>query len=271
MKERLDVLLVNKGFFPSREKAKSAIMAGEVMVEGLVFDKPGMSVDEEALIQVKNDPCPYVSRGGLKLDKAIKEFHIDLEGLCCMDVGASTGGFTDCMLQHGARKVYAFDVGYGQLDYKLRQDERVVNIERCNFRYFNDEDLIVDDIGFTSIDVSFISLKHIFPVCAGLIPENSKICALIKPQFEAGREQVGKKGIVRDPEVQIEVIQKVIDYAKASNLHPIALSFSPITGTKGNIEYLIYLNKGSDLGYNITDGDIQEIVGFSHKKLKGDY
>ena len=266
MKERLDVLLVNKGYFPSREKAKSAIMAGEVLIEGRVFDKPGMSVDEEAEIQVKGDTCPYVSRGGLKLEKALKEFDIDLSGAVCMDIGASTGGFTDCMLQNGASKVYAFDVGYGQLDYKLRSDSRVVNVERCNFRYFDDRELIQEDVVFASIDVSFISLKHIFPVCSQLISENAKVCALIKPQFEAGREQVGKKGIVKDKDVHIEVISNVIDYAKACDLHPIGLSFSPITGTKGNIEYLICLNKGGDLGYNISVEDIVDTVNISHEE-----
>ena len=283
MKSRLDVLLVSKGYFQSREKAKASIMAGEVMVDGLVFDKPGMSVDEEAEIIVKSDSCPYVSRGGLKLEKAITEFNIDLTKRICLDIGASTGGFTDCMLKNGARKVYAFDVGYGQLDYRLREDDRVVNLERCNFRYFENKDkdgnIIVDsDCSFASIDVSFISLKHIFPVCSGLLSQRfsldkKQVVSLVKPQFEAGREQVGKNGIVREPEIHIEVINNVIDYAKLSNLYPVNLSFSPITGAKGNIEYLLLLevlnpndiNKETNIGYNIK---VEDIVYNAHSSLK---
>ncbi len=282
MKERLDVLLVNQGFFQSREKAKRAIMAGEVFVDGRVFDKPGMSISEDSVISVKNDSCPYVSRGGFKLEKAIRDFNIDLNGLVCMDIGASTGGFTDCMLQSGAHKVYAIDVGYGQLDYKLRIDERVVNIEKCNFRYFDNigeggEPIILEPVDFASIDVSFISLKHIFPICQKLlrplnynddsiihapdnnipsINESGKVCCLVKPQFEAGKEQVGKKGIIKDIKVHREVIENVIGYALSSGLYPTNLSFSPITGAKGNIEYLLYLNKSEDMGYNIQVEDI---------------
>ena len=266
MKERLDVLLVRNGFFPSREKAKTAIMAGEVFVDGLVFDKPGMSIPEDSFITIKNDPCPYVSRGGLKLEKAIKDFDINLKDLVCMDVGASTGGFTDCMLTMGAKKVYAIDVGYGQLDYKLRVDPRVINIEKCNFRYYEGED-VQEEVEFISIDVSFISLKHIFPVCAKLLGEKGSICALIKPQFEAGREQVGKKGIVRDSAVHIEVIEKVISYAIDNSLYPQGLSYSPITGTKGNIEYLVYLNKEENLGYNANKDKIMGIVELAHNEL----
>ena len=271
MKERIDVLLVNKGFFPSREKAKKAVMAGEVSVDGLIFDKPGMSVSEDALITVKNDNCPYVSRGGLKLAKAIDEFNIDLTDFVCMDIGASTGGFTDCMLQNKASKIYAVDVGYGQLDYKLRIDPRVCNIEKCNFRYF-DKESIDDAIDFASIDVSFISLKHIFPVLTNLLNQGTsedsrgKVVALIKPQFEAGREQVGKKGIVKDPKVHEEVISNVIQYAREQDLYPIDLSYSPITGAKGNIEYLVYLNKGSDLGYNDWEERIRKVVELSHDR-----
>ena len=267
MKTRIDVLLATKGYFPSREKAKAAIMAGEVFVDGRIFDKPGMSVDEDAEIVVKNDTCPYVSRGGLKLEKAINEFQIDLEDLVCMDIGASTGGFTDCMLQNGARKVYAIDVGYGQLDYKLRTDSRVVNIEKCNFRYL-DSSLIEDPIDFASIDVSFISLKHIFPVLTNLLSDTGKVCALIKPQFEAGREQVGKNGIIRDKDVQKEVIENVLTYGVESGLFGMDLSFSPITGAKGNIEYLLYLNKDENLRYNISVDKISEIVDLSHDSLK---
>ena len=267
MKTRIDVLLTNKGYFPSREKAKAAIMAGEVFVDGRIFDKPGMSVEEDAEILVKNDTCPYVSRGGLKLEKAINDFNIELNGLICMDIGASTGGFTDCMLQNGANKVYAIDVGYGQLDYKLRTDTRVINIEKCNFRYL-DSALIQDPIDFASIDVSFISLKHIFPVLKDLLADSGKVCALIKPQFEAGREQVGKNGIVRDKDVQKEVIENVLSYGEESGLFGIDLSFSPITGAKGNIEYLIYLNKDENLRYNISADKISEIVDLSHENLK---
>ena len=266
MKERLDVLLVNNGFFQSREKAKRAIMAGEVFVDGLVFDKPGMQISLDSEISVKNDSCPYVSRGGLKLEKAINEFQIDLNDAICMDIGASTGGFTDCMLKSGAAKVYAIDVGYGQLDYKLREDPRVINMEKCNFRYF-DPEVLYEKIDFALIDVSFISLKHIFPVLTGLLKETGTVCALVKPQFEAGREQVGKKGIVRDKDVHEEVIINVIGYAKESGLYPIGLSFSPITGAKGNIEYLLYLNKDHNMEYNIDVDYIKKSIGLSHESL----
>ena len=272
MKKRLDILLVERGFFTSREKAKTAIMAGEVTVDGAVFDKPGMSVSEDAEIFHKGDKCPYVSRGGMKLEKAISVFGIDLDGAICMDIGASTGGFTDCMLQNGASKVYAIDVGYGQLDYSLRTDERVINIERCNFRLFEDDPenpVIVDRIDFASIDVSFISLKHIFPKCADFLKGGARVCALIKPQFEAGREQVGKKGIVRDPEVHRSVIENVIGYACDSGLACERLDFSPIRGGKGNIEYLILLNKGAEISYNEMSGIIEKVVSEAHKSLDG--
>lgn len=267
MKSRLDVLLVSKGYYQSREKAKAAIMAGLVFVDGKLFDKAGMPVDEDAEISIKNDTCPYVGRGGLKLEKALKTFDIDLNNLVAMDIGASTGGFTDCMLQFGAKKVYAVDVGYGQLDYKLRQDERVVNIEKCNFRYF-DKELLKEDLDFASIDVSFISLKHIFPVLTELLKDDGKVVALVKPQFEAGRDQVGKHGIVKDKKIQAEVIEQVIDFAVNSNLYPIGLSYSPITGAKGNIEFLLYLNKGDNLGYNIRVSEIEELVEISHENLE---
>ncbi|MBO4236069.1 MAG: TlyA family RNA methyltransferase [Firmicutes bacterium] len=270
MKKRLDVLLVERGIITSREKAKAAIMSGEVTVDGVVFDKPGMSVSCDAEISHKGDKCPYVSRGGLKLEKAIDVFEIDLNSAVCMDIGASTGGFTDCMLKNGARKVYAIDVGYGQLDYSLRTDERVVNIERCNFRLFEnnpENPIIMDEIDFASIDVSFISLKHIFPKCAEFLKDGGKVCALIKPQFEAGREQVGKNGIVKDPAVHSVVIQNVIGYAEESGLSFEKLDFSPIKGGKGNIEYLILLNKGGEIGYNETSGTIEKVVSEAHKRL----
>ncbi|MDD6816471.1 MAG: TlyA family RNA methyltransferase [Firmicutes bacterium] len=242
MKERLDVLLVKKGFYPSRERAKASIMAGIVYVDGQKSDKAGNMVDENAEITVKENLCPYVSRGGLKLEKAMNLWGFPLTDCVCMDIGASTGGFTDCMLQKGARKVYAVDVGYGQLDYKLRIDNRVVNMEKCNIRYL-DPQTIEDPIDFISIDVSFISLKLVFPVAARLLREEGSLVCLVKPQFEAGREQVGKKGIVRDRKVHREVIEKVAAYAADCGLKPEGLTFSPVTGAKGNIEYLMYLKK----------------------------
>lgn len=270
MKKRLDVLLVEMGFFTSREKAKSAIMAGEILVDGMVFDKPGMSVSDESEIVYKGDKCPYVGRGGLKLEKALKSFNIDLDGYVCMDIGASTGGFTDCMLQNGAQKVYSIDVGYGQLDYRLRNDPRVINIEKCNFRYFNDNpeaESIKETIDFSSIDVSFISLRHIFPNCSIFLKNDGKVCALIKPQFEAGREQVGKHGIVKDPSVHIEVINNVIGFAEENGLVFQNLDFSPIQGAKGNIEYLLFLNKGGDLRYNEMSDIIENIVSKAHSQF----
>ncbi len=242
MKERLDVLLVNNGLAESREKAKRTIMAGLVTVDGRLEDKPGSRFDIDSDVQVKGQECPYVSRGGLKLEKAIEEWGVSCDDAVCVDMGASTGGFTDCMLQHGARKVYAIDVGYGQLDYKLRTDERVVNMEKTNIRYM-DTSLIEEPVDLISIDVSFISVKHMFPVAAQILSEDGKILCLVKPQFEAGREQVGKGGIVREPAVHREVIENVIGYAADSGLYPEALSFSPIKGTKGNIEYLLLLSR----------------------------
>lgn len=265
MKERLDVLLVKKGIYPSRERAKASIMAGIVFVDGQKSDKAGTMIDTEAEIFVKENICPYVSRGGLKLEKSIKEFNLDLKDKICMDIGASTGGFTDCMLQNGAVKVYAIDVGYGQLDWKLRTDDRVVNMEKCNVRYL-DTDTITEPIDFISIDVSFISLKLIFPVAAKVLAEDGEMVCLVKPQFEAGREQVGKKGIVRDRKVHEEVIQKVIDYAKENGLYPQGLTFSPVTGAKGNIEYLLHLAKTEKMSYNVCC--IQEIVVNSHAELE---
>ena len=241
MKERLDVLLVNNGLAESREKAKRTIMAGLVTVDGRLEDKPGSRFDIDSDVQVKGQECPYVSRGGLKLEKAIEEWGVSCDGAVCVDMGASTGGFTDCMLQHGARKVYAIDVGYGQLDYKLRTDDRVVNMEKTNIRYL-DTALIEEPIHLISIDVSFISVKHMFPVASSILSESGKILCLVKPQFEAGREQVGKGGIVREPEIHKEVIENVIGYASDNGLYPEALSYSPIKGTKGNIEYLLLLS-----------------------------
>ncbi|MBE6027030.1 MAG: TlyA family RNA methyltransferase [Clostridiales bacterium] len=242
MKERLDVLLVNNGLAESREKAKRTIMAGLVTVDGRLEDKPGSRFDIDSDVQVKGQECPYVSRGGLKLEKAIEEWGVSCDGAVCVDMGASTGGFTDCMLQHGALKVYAIDVGYGQLDYKLRTDERVVNMEKTNIRYL-DTSLISEPVDLISIDVSFISVKHMFPVAAAILADEGRILCLVKPQFEAGREQVGKGGIVREPEIHREVIDNVIGYAADNGLYPENLSYSPIKGTKGNIEYLLLLSR----------------------------
>lgn len=241
MKERLDVLLVNNGLAESREKAKRTIMAGLVRVDGRLEDKPGSRFDVDADVEVAGRECPYVSRGGLKLQKAIEDWGVSCDGAVCVDMGASTGGFTDCMLQHGAVKVYAIDVGYGQLDYKLRVDTRVVNMEKTNIRYL-DTDLIEEPADLISIDVSFISVSHMFPVASKILAPGGRILCLVKPQFEAGREQVGKGGIVRDPDVHREVIDKVIGYAEENGLYPHSLTFSPIRGTKGNIEYLLLLS-----------------------------
>ena len=262
MKERLDVLLVNNGLAESREKAKRTIMAGLVTVDGRLEDKPGSRFDIDSDVQVKGQECPYVSRGGLKLEKAIEEWGVSCDGAVCVDMGASTGGFTDCMLQHGARKVYAIDVGYGQLGYKLRTDDRVVNMEKTNIRYL-DTALIEEPVDLISIDVSFISVKHMFPVASSILSESGKILCLVKPQFEAGREQVGKGGIVREPEIHKEVIENVIGYASDNGLYPEALSYSPIKGTKGNIEYLLLLShKKCD-----NKLDMSEVINEAHSGL----
>ena len=244
MKERLDVLLVSRGLAQSREKAKAMIMAGSVYVNGQKEDKAGTSFDPaKADIQVKGHTLPYVSRGGLKLEKAVKEFGLTLGGMTCMDVGASTGGFTDCMLQNGAVKVYAVDVGKGQLDWKLRQDERVVCMEKTNIRYV--EPALIDDVlDFVSVDVSFISLTKVLGPVKRLLREEGRIVCLIKPQFEAGKEKVGKKGVVRDKKVHREVIRSVMDYGVSIGLELLNLSYSPIKGPEGNIEYLLYLKNG---------------------------
>ncbi len=263
MKDRLDVLLVNKGLFTSREKAKAAIMAGIVYVDGQKVDKAGTSIDVESEIFVKENLCPYVSRGGLKLEKAMELFNFQLDNTVCVDMGASTGGFTDCMLQKGASKVYAIDVGYGQLDYKLRIDERVVNMEKTNIRYM-DTDLIKEPADFISIDVSFISLNLILPVASKVLSDDGSVVCLVKPQFEAGREQVGKKGIVRDKNVHKEVIENVIGYADKVGLYPAGLTFSPVTGAKGNIEYLLYLTKEKR---DFDESSIKQIVEDSHREL----
>lgn len=250
MKERLDVLLVQRGMAASREKAKAMIMAGEILVDGEREDKAGSMFPDTVTITQKGRSLPYVSRGGLKLEKAMTHFGLDLTGKICMDVGASTGGFTDCMLQNGAVKVYAVDVGHGQLDWKLRNDERVVCMERTNIRYVTPED-IQEPVQFVSIDVSFISLTKVLLPVRNLMEEGAEMTALIKPQFEAGREKVGKKGVVRDPAVHLEVIQTVISYAKSISFGVRHLEFSPIKGPEGNIEYLVHLVK-------LPEGTVEE-------------
>ena len=242
MKERLDVLLVKRNLAESREKAKALIMSGIVYVNGQKEDKAGTTFEETAPIEVRGSTLKYVSRGGLKLEKAMDRFGVRLDGKICMDVGASTGGFTDCMLQNGAVKVYSVDVGHLQLSLKLRNDERVVCMEKTNIRYVTPED-IADPIGFASIDVSFISLTKVLGPVKALLEDNGQIVCLIKPQFEAGREKVGKKGVVREPAVHLEVIDMVIDYALSIGFEALNLEFSPIKGPEGNIEYLLYLQK----------------------------
>lgn len=264
LKERLDVLITERQLAPSREKAKALIMAGQVFVDGDRIDKAGTMIDIDKEIVIKGDTCPYVSRGGLKLEKAMEEFHFEVSGSICCDMGASTGGFTDCMLQRGAEKVYAIDVGYGQLDYKLRTDPRVVNMERTNIRYM-DTELIEEPVDFISIDVSFISLNLILPVAAKVLSDDGKVLCLVKPQFEAGREQIGKKGIVRDPKVHKEVILNVCSYAEKCGLYPHGLTFSPVTGAKGNIEYLLYLR--NDFDKIDIDFLADEVVRASHSEL----
>ncbi len=264
-KIRLDVAVYERGFAPSREKAKAIIMAGQVYVNNQKADKAGTEIRENDLLEVRGKTLPYVSRGGLKLEKAMKVFPINLENKICMDVGASTGGFTDCMLQNGASKVYSIDVGYGQLAWKLRTDSRVVNLERTNFRYVTHEQ-VKDVIDFASVDVSFISLKLILPVLNSLLADNGQAVCLIKPQFEAGREKVGKKGVVRDLSVHLEVVEKVISLAVQNGFDVMGLDFSPVKGPEGNIEYLIYLNKSDNprLDESVNPG---ELVSNSHTEL----
>ncbi|WP_368253401.1 TlyA family RNA methyltransferase [Clostridium paraputrificum] len=265
-KERLDILLVDRGIITSRERAKTSIMAGKVFVDGRRVDKAGEKVPVTANIEYKGDKLPYVSRGGLKLEKAMKNFPITLEGKVCMDIGASTGGFTDCMLQNGASKVFSIDVGYGQFAWKLRTDERVVCMERTNIRYVKPEDLgeLVD---FASIDVSFISLKKIMPATVELLKDNGEVVALIKPQFEAGKEKVGKKGVVRDIEVHKEVVFGIIDYLLEHNLNVLGVSYSPIKGPEGNIEYLVYFTKDMGRESTFVREDVDKVVEASHTEI----
>ena len=245
MKERLDVLLTERGFFDSREKAKAVIMAGEVFVNGQREDKAGSKFDREAEIEVKGKVLKYVSRGGLKLEKAVEVYGLDFTDKVCIDIGSSTGGFTDCMLQNGAVKVYAIDVGTNQLAWKLREDKRVVSMEKTNIRYVT-EDQIPDKADFASVDVSFISLTKALPAAVNLLKDEAEMVCLIKPQFEAGREKVGKKGVVRDFAVHKEVIELVVDFAVGLNFLVKGLTFSPVKGPEGNIEYLLYMQKRTE-------------------------
>lgn len=264
-KKRLDLVVFEKGFAPSREKAKAIIMAGQVYVNNQKSDKAGREIAPGDVVEVRGKTLKYVSRGGLKLEKAMASFPIDLNGRICMDVGASTGGFTDCMLMNGAKKVYSVDVGYGQLAWKLRTDERVVNLERVNFRYITREQ-VPDDIDFASVDVSFISLKHIFANLFTLLSKNGQAVCLIKPQFEAGREKVGKKGVVSDINTHLEVVNNVISMAQDNGFSVLGLDYSPIKGPEGNIEYLIYLQKSDDPQID-SRVDAQMIVKKSHEEL----
>lgn len=267
MKERLDVLLVNRNLAPSREKAKAIIMAGNVYVDGQREDKAGSTFPVDVKIEVKGEKLKYVSRGGLKLEKAMEIFPIDLDGKICMDVGSSTGGFTDCMLQNGASKVYAVDVGTNQLAWQLRQDKRVISMEKTNTRYLT-RDKIQDDISFASIDVSFISLtKVLLPVKNLMTPDGELVC-LIKPQFEAGREKVGKKGVVRDKKVHMEVIEEVASYSAETGFDCLGITYSPIKGPEGNIEYLLYLRKANDTtGQRLKSDEIESVVLQAHEQL----
>ena len=265
-KIRLDVALVEQGFTESREKAKALIMAGIVYVNNQKSDKAGNTIKPDDVIEVRGETLKYVSRGGLKLEKAVKVFDFSLENAVCADIGASTGGFTDCMLQNGASKVYAIDVGYGQLAWKLRTDERVINLERTNFRYVTREQ-IPDELDFASVDVSFISLSLILPVMRTLLKDGGQAVCLIKPQFEAGKENVGKKGVVRDKNVHIAVIEKIVNLISENNFTLLGLDFSPVKGPEGNIEYLCHIKK-SDNPQNLCEIEPSEVVEQSYKALK---
>lgn len=260
MKERLDVILVRQGYAASREKAKALLMAGNVFVDNQREDKAGTLFDEEKIkIEVKGRPLPYVSRGGLKLERAIGQFPIMLQDKVCMDIGASTGGFTDCMLQNGAGKVYAIDVGHGQLDWKLRSDGRVVCMEKTNFRYVTEEN-IREPIDFASVDVSFISLTKILIPARKLLRQGGEMVCLIKPQFEAGRDKVGKKGVVRDRKVHVEVVRRIVDYADMIGFSVNGLTYSPIKGPEGNIEYLMWLEKRAEISEEILNMSEKEAI-----------
>lgn len=264
-KKRLDAAVFEQGFCDSREKAKTLIMAGVVYVNNQKADKPGMQIKDDDSIEVRSNPLKYVSRGGLKLEKAMSSFDIKLDGLVCADIGASTGGFTDCMLQNGAKKVYSIDVGYGQLAWKLRTDPRVVNMERTNFRYVTKEQ-VPDELSFTSVDVSFISLSLIVPVMRTLMRNDACAVCLIKPQFEAGRDKIGKKGVVRDKSVHIEVVDNIIGMMLNNGFSVSGLDYSPVKGPEGNIEYLILVQK-SDQPVNNLKTTAKDVVMRSHDAL----
>ena len=264
MKKRLDLLMVERALAPSREKAKAYIMSGDVYVDGQKEDKAGTMFKETVKIEVRGNTLPYVSRGGLKLEKAMTHFGITLEGKVCMDIGASTGGFTDCMLQNGAVKVYAVDVGYGQLAWSLRNDRRVINMERTNVR-FMEADTLADKIDVATIDVAFISLDKILPAAKKLLAEDGAVLALVKPQFEAGKENVGKKGVVRDAKIHADVIRKVLSIARSEGLIAAGLDYSPIKGPEGNIEFLLYLTmQGED---KVDETKVDQVVAASHGEL----
>ena len=267
MKVRLDLYLVENGLVSGRELAKSLIMEGKVYVNNQKADKPGEQVSEKDKVELRGEMPKYVSRGGLKLEKAMQEFPISLENCVAMDIGASTGGFTDCMLQNGAKKVYAVDVGYGQLAWKLRTDERVVNMERTNIRFVTPEN-IEEELDFVSVDVAFISLKLVLPVAHTLMHNGAQMVCLIKPQFEAGREKVGKKGVVRDPLVHREVLEKITEFTQDTGFEILGLDFSPIRGPEGNIEYLMFAEKREECTKHDFSEIIDELVKKSHLEAK---
>lgn len=265
IKKRLDVLLTEQGYADTRSKAQAIIMAGQVYVNGQKADKPGISYEENVQLEVRGDVCPYVSRGGLKLEKALRDFGVKPEGFVCSDSGASTGGFTDCLLQQGAKKVFAIDVGYGQLDWKIRSDERVVVMERTNIRYVTPEDL-GEPLDLSVIDVSFISLSIVLPAIKNLLKPTGQVLCLIKPQFEAGREKVGKKGVVREPETHKEVLDNFVALADSLGFTILGLTFSPVKGPEGNIEFLGHLTLEEKEGIR---PDTADVVRHAHETLKG--
>lgn len=267
-RERVDVLLVKQGLFDSREKAQRAVMAGMVYHDDQRVDKPGSKVDSTLEFTIKGNLLPYVGRGGLKLEKALKVFDLDLSGLLMLDIGASTGGFTDCALQNGARKVYALDVGYNQLAWKLRSDPRVVVMEKTNFRYCTLDDFQEGQPDFASIDVSFISLKKILPALVDILKNEGEVVALIKPQFEAGRDEVGKKGIVHDPKVHLAVVQDILQFAISCGFSILDLNFSPITGGDGNIEFLAYFRSDKNHAENLMKITPEDVVRQAHQNFR---
>lgn len=266
VKKRIDILLTEKNFFESRAKSQAMIMAGKILVNGQKIDKAGTLVDVESKIEIIGAEIPFVSRGGLKLQKALEVFKIDLREKICADIGASTGGFTDCMLQHGAKKIYAIDVGYGQLAWKLRNDERVINFERTNIRNVTRKNF-EEILDFASIDVAFISLEKVLPVAYEILSEGGEVVALIKPQFEAGRDKVGKKGVVRDKKIHAEVLEKILNFSREINFKICGLDFSPIKGPEGNIEYLTFLSKNFDAENINLDKKISTVIDAAHEIL----